>query len=220
MKDKELQLNKTCNNDCVICNSLKFKNKKDLTLNEVKNELERIRKQDVAVTICGGDPAIRKDIMEIIKYAKLLGFVTITLRSNGRVFAYKDFCKAIVDAGVDNFEIYLYGDKAKTHDSITKVPGSFEQTLKGIKNLKELGKYVIVKIIILKENYRRLSEITDMLIGLNVDLILMRYLDPKKHKSNHCVEMSREVMDEITRALDKKYERYNWDGLIYVGESN
>jgi len=215
----KVKLTNLCNNNCIVCHILDKKASKNKSLSEIKKELERIRKEYSELIITGGEPTVRKDLIDIIKCVKQLDFYHITLRTNGRMFSYLNYCEEIIKAGVDCFEIYLYGHTAKLHDSITRVPGSFNQTVQGIENLKKLNQYVIVNVIITKQNYEHLSKITQLVININVDLISLEYINPKKKvKNDNLIGISSQLMNEINKSLDSKFEKYNWDGHVFVKE--
>jgi MoaA/NifB/PqqE/SkfB family radical SAM enzyme len=93
---------------------------------------------DDFISLTGGEPTIHPD------FFKILGFLRkswpdrdIKLMTNARVFRYEDFAKKCLRLGGRNFEIYtpLCGYNAKTHEAITRTPGSFDDTYQGIKNV-------------------------------------------------------------------------------------
>jgi len=46
------------------------------------------------------------------------------------------FCIKTIKAGATQFGPSLHGHNVETHDSLTGAKGSFDQTVQGIKNLK------------------------------------------------------------------------------------
>ena len=59
----------------------------------IKSELVQARKECNGVVFTGGEPTIHDSIIESLKTAKKLNFETIQVQTNGRMFAYPDFCK-------------------------------------------------------------------------------------------------------------------------------
>lgn len=171
MKRLDLKIGFSCNNFCKFCvQGEKRKTIGDKTLERIKKEMELgAREGYEEIVITGGEPTIRKDIFEIVSFAKKLGFKNIQIQSNGRMFAYFDFCVEIVKAGATEFALALHGHNEECHDYLTSSPGSFKQTVNGIINLKKLGQKVIMNTVITKSNYRHLPEIAKLLIALNVD---------------------------------------------------
>jgi MoaA/NifB/PqqE/SkfB family radical SAM enzyme len=146
-----------CNNNCIFCagqhnNPLEANPNPKLTLYQCRKEGAR------RVEFVGGEPTTRPDIIEIISYAHELGYKLIYLQTNGRMFYYPEFTKKVVDSGCNFVQISLHAPNAKLHDRITQVPGSFEQTVQGIKNLLLYDDKVNVDLTILfhKMNYKYL----------------------------------------------------------------
>jgi uncharacterized radical SAM superfamily Fe-S cluster-containing enzyme len=52
------------------------------------------------LSLFGGENSIHPDIAYLIKIAKKLGFKEIVMGTNGRMFAYKEFAKKVIDAGL------------------------------------------------------------------------------------------------------------------------
>jgi len=172
-----LNVGKRCNNKCIICDELQRKGEEEKTIKQIKGELDNARKKTESIIISGGEPTIRLDILKIISYAKQIGFKKIAIETNGRMLYYRDFCKNVVEAGANEFNIYFLGHNAKIHDSITGAQGSWKQTIQGIKNLVKMGQKVIVKVVIVKKNYRHIIEILKLLDNMkitSVQLIISR----------------------------------------------
>jgi len=88
----------------------------------------------------GGEPIIRKDIGKIVDYAKDKGFLT-TMNTNASLLAAKakelrnlDF----IFVSLDYFNDY--------HDFIRGRPGSFNEVIKGIKKIREVGNTRVVLV--------------------------------------------------------------------------
>ncbi|MCD6371799.1 MAG: radical SAM protein, partial [Candidatus Aenigmarchaeota archaeon] len=133
-----------CNNNCIFCAQAHKRHLGDLSTEEVKKRiLEGWEDGCDELVLTGGEPTIRKDIFELVRYAHELGFKIIQIQSNGRMFYYKDFVKKIIEAGANEFSPAIHGHNPLIHESQTRAKGSFKQTYEGIKNLKEFGQYVI-----------------------------------------------------------------------------
>ena len=172
MKRADIKVGFSCNNRCKFCVQGEKRYKYgDKSTEQIKKELINAKqKRDCqGVVFTGGEPTLRKDIAELVSFAKRLGFKLIQIQSNGRMFAYKDFCQNLVRAGVNEFSPALHGHTAKLHDSLTNSVGSFEQTTLGIKNLKSLGQEVITNSVITKPNYHYLPKLAQLLVSLGVD---------------------------------------------------
>lgn len=144
----ELEINTgfICNNNCRFCIHTDSKFKGNRSFVDIKKDLIDLREICDSVVLSGGEVTIRQDFLDIVRFAKELLYKTIQIRTNGRMFASLGFCKKTIHAGATDFIIKPYGYCEKQHDFMTKSPGSFKQTIKGIKNLNSLGAHVFTKI--------------------------------------------------------------------------
>lgn len=169
-KRLDIKLGFKCNNNCLCCPAAHMKQLGDQPFSKIKEELiEGIERGAKEVVLTGGEPTIRKDILKIVALCNDLGFEFIQIQTNGRMFAYKDFCKKLIEAGITEFSPSLHGPSPEIHDYFTRSPGAFNQVVQGIKNLKELNQRVIINSVITKFNYKLLPKTAELLVGLGVD---------------------------------------------------
>ena len=167
-----------CNNNCRFCVQAWKKHLGNRSTEDIKKDMVSARKTCSGVVLTGGEPTIRKDIFELVSYARDIGFKTIQIQTNGRMFAYDNFCRRMVEAGATEFAPALHGHTAELHDYLTRNRGSFRQTVKGIKNLRELGKLVMTNTVVVKPNYRYLSQIANLLLRLHVNQFQFAFVHP------------------------------------------
>lgn len=169
MKKADIKTGFLCNNNCLFCvqgpEKKKFGNKSTKQLREI---IVKAKDGCDTIVFTGGEPTIRKDLIELVALAKEIGFKTIQIQSNGRMFVYEKFCRDIVAAGANEFALALHGHTEELHNYLTQAD-SFRQIVGGIKTLKKMGQKVIMNTVITKSNYRHLPEIAKVLIGLDVD---------------------------------------------------
>jgi len=170
MKRVDIKTGFLCNNNCTFCVQAHKKKLGNRTTKEIKKDLQEARKTKCdGVVFTGGEVTIRDDLIELVKFAKQLGFETIQLQSNCRMLRYKDFCCELIDAGVNEFGPALHGHTAALHDYLTQSKGSFDQTVQAIQNLKGLKAYIMTNTVIVKPNLRYLPELASLLVELGVD---------------------------------------------------
>ena len=148
------------------------------SFDEITNDLEEARERCDGVVLTGGEVTIRDDILDIIRKARALGYSSIQLQSNGRMFASKSFCKECIRAGANEFAPALHGYCADQHDFLTRCEGSFNQTVKGIRNLHSLGQRVITNTVVVKPNVSTLPSIAMLLVKLGVHQYQMAFVHP------------------------------------------
>ncbi|NOQ55522.1 MAG: radical SAM protein [Nanohaloarchaea archaeon] len=161
-KRVDILVGHTCNNRCIHCfmedtkEELKLKKSPfDKTFSQLKKAIKEHAEQGYeTITFTGGEVTIRPDFLELAKCVKETK-MKISIQSNGRTFADKTFTKKIMQIEPNlSVTIPIHNHKEEIQDKITRVKGSFKQTILGIKNLVDLGcKNVNIKTVIYKLNY-------------------------------------------------------------------
>ena len=89
----------------------------------------------------------------------------ISLLTNGRRLSDFDLAKQVVAAKNKKllFCIPLYADNDVQHDAIVGVPGAFADTIQGIYNLYRLGRRMEVRVVVMRQNFTRLTAIAEFI---------------------------------------------------------
>ncbi|MAE42721.1 hypothetical protein CMO93_03040 [Candidatus Woesearchaeota archaeon] len=178
MKRLDIKTGFLCNNHCTFCVQEGNKFSGNRSFEEIKKNLEDSKKRCSGVVLTGGEVTIRKDFFDIVKLAKNLKYETIQIQTNGRMLSSLEFCKKALEAGATEFSPAVHGYCNKQHDFLTKSKGSFNQTVKGILNLKSLNAYVLTNTVIVKQNYKDIPKIAELLVKLNVDRFQFAFVHP------------------------------------------
>lgn len=201
-----LVLGFSCNNNCIFCSVAHCReSNKDRGTIEIKRELAEKRKNGFrSVEFIGGEPTIRKDIIDIIAYAKKLGYSIIAITTNGKMFSYKEFTEQIIKAGLNRACVSLYGHNPTLHDGITRTPNSFTQTLEGIKNILSFMDHnnLYVSTVVCRQNYKYLDKIADLLADLGVKRwnLLGLIIEGRAKEFRDIVSLS---LNELSSSMDK-----------------
>jgi MoaA/NifB/PqqE/SkfB family radical SAM enzyme len=91
--------------------------------------------------------------------------------TNGRKFARMPYARTVVEMGVSLFIVSMHGATAATQDGISLAPGSFDQAVAGIRNIKELGAELRTNTVVCKQNFTELPEIMDLCLDLGTDQV-------------------------------------------------
>ncbi|MHB8154978.1 MAG: radical SAM protein [Candidatus Omnitrophota bacterium] len=107
----------------------------------------------------GGEPLLRKDIFELIKFGSQRGFKTL-MPSNGLLID-EEMAKRIADSGLKEIFISLDSASAKTHDFLRGIEGAHEKVMKAFSNLRRFCPELRVGIIsvISGVNYKEIIEL-------------------------------------------------------------
>ncbi len=175
-----------CNNKCFFCvqGDKRFEHG-DKSTADIRVQLERAIEDSDSIVFTGGEVTIRKDLPELVGHARSLGFKSIQIQTNGRMLAYRKLAEQLVEAGATEFSPALHGHKAELHDYLTRAPGSFDQTSKGIRVVKSLGMTVITNSVITRSNFRHLPELAALLVRLGVDQYQFAFVHPVGSAMTH-----------------------------------
>ena len=159
MKRIELVLGYECNCDCVFCATDPALLGHRMSLEQAVDHMQTSRAQGAShVDFGGGEPTIRKDLPALTRAAATLGFETIGIRSNGLLFCYPDFARNLLDAGMNRFEISVWGPSPETHDAFSQIQGSFDMMEMGVKHLIDFGADVELGVLLTNETVPRFPD--------------------------------------------------------------
>ena len=169
-----------CNNRCQFCNDANKRELPNKTTRQIKKEMIEAKNRGTTyLELIGGETTIRPDAVELVKFAKDLGFKTINMATNGRMFSYLEFTKKIIKAGLTDIIFSIHGHNSKIHDYLTQSPGSFKQLLKGLDNFKKLGfKKIGSNTTIVKQNYKHLPQIGQFIYQQGIRNSEFIFVDP------------------------------------------
>jgi MoaA/NifB/PqqE/SkfB family radical SAM enzyme len=149
-----------CNNKCIHCFVEKKKSVEDLSEEVLRTTIDEAPKGSI-VSFTGGEPTIRPDFIRLLKYASDKGHIT-NLQSNGIKFAEEDFTKQVVPY-LQSITFPIHSSDAKIFDIVTGIPGSFEPTIEGFKNLVKSKVIMMTQTVINQYNYKTLLDTFDMI---------------------------------------------------------
>lgn len=117
-----LNSSERCNYRCIFCHSEGIYNDPEdlMTPEEIERIVRVLYKFGVmTVKLTGGEPMLRKDIVEIIRRIKSVGVKEISMTTNGTRFAL--LAKELKSAGLDRVNISVHSLRRDTYKLITGV---------------------------------------------------------------------------------------------------
>jgi cyclic pyranopterin phosphate synthase len=200
----DLKTGYNCNSNCVFCVIGDKLFTGDRPTAECIEELRLSRATCEDVVFTGAEATIRPDFLQLVAAAKKLGYRSIQIQTNGRMFAYRQFCEAAIAAGANEFSPSIHGHIAKLHDGLTRAPGSFDQIVAAIRHLKALGQTVITNTVATRQNAKHLPALARMLVDLRVDQFQIAFPHPTGHAHtyfNGVVPRMQELAPFVREAL-------------------
>jgi His-Xaa-Ser system radical SAM maturase HxsC len=160
-------LTEQCDNYCLMC-SQPPKQDDDSWLLERATQVIRLLPDDATnIIFTGGEPTLYGHrLIELLALCKTQRPETeIHILSNGRRFAQADFAQAY--AAIDNprmmVGIPIYGAEPTLHDFVVQARGAFEETVRGILHLVQLGQRVEIRVVIHKQTAPALVDIAEFI---------------------------------------------------------
>lgn len=158
-----------CNNNCLMCtNPPGYKKEKDYDYGKLTDRYKNLDVREREIYLTGGEPTFHPRFFDFLDFLKKKCLkAKITIVTNGRLLSSPNFAKKCLAIGNISFQIAVHGSYASSHDKITGIKGSFEETAKGIKNLLDLRSdqsEIELRIIVHKLTLSHLRDIYQFLI--------------------------------------------------------
>jgi hypothetical protein len=198
-----VNLNYMCNNNCISCiREEQGRFAPEPSIKDIYRQIDQILDWSDHIEFNGGEPTLRKDLTKILDYAVAKKpTAEITLLSNVRFFSNELMIRSLPKSNKFKIVTSIYGHDSKTHDSITRTPGSFKQQINGINNLIKRRISVELRVIITKLNCKTLPKISSFIIGnyLPRDLLRIAIVNMKISgiAEDNCKAISYKISDII-----------------------
>jgi radical SAM protein with 4Fe4S-binding SPASM domain len=170
----QYELTGGCNQKCIFCYNLWkegcYKNKDTLLSKDKQFKiLDLLLKNEIFdIVFSGGEALLVPWLNKLIERASKAG-VNVTLITNGILLDRKKAVELKV-AGLRDLQISLHHYNPKINDKLTYKKGSFNKTVKGIKNSINIfgGQRVNVNMVALPETYKDVYKMAKFLSSIGV----------------------------------------------------
>lgn len=202
-KNIYIRLNRVCNLSCTFC--LAEEVSPGLSTEQLKNILKILKSHGTnKARLTGGEPTLRSDFFEIVKYSIGLELDTIV---------YSNLC--ISDNIIDELIKYpvsistsIHGDE-EFHDSITH-KGAYRKTYSNILKLKSANVPVTIHMVVMSKNISLAETVIEEAIRAGVEKVTFQTLIPRGKgvelfNSGENISDIREKLKSLY-PLRKKYE--------------
>lgn len=160
-------LTEQCNNYCLMCSQPPKRHDDRWILDEVRELIPMIPRATESLGITGGEPTLFGDgFLDVLKLCKSwLPHTAMHVLSNGRTFADFEFAKKYASIGHHDLMVGIpvYSDDPARHDYVVQAKGAFDETIRGILNLKKLGQKVEIRVVIHKQTFERLPDLAEFI---------------------------------------------------------
>jgi MoaA/NifB/PqqE/SkfB family radical SAM enzyme len=182
---------------------------RELTTEEWQRILQKLWDAGVPhVCFTGGEPTLREDLVDLIRYAESLGQVT-GLLTNGCCLRDQAYLDELLVAGLDHLQITLASHQAEVHDRIVGVAGSWEQASAGLRNAVAGDIYVVVQIPITPDNADAVAETIAYLAEAGVPAVTLS--SPLRNASEETSQRLQAALEEAQAAAYAHGLTLVWD---------
>lgn len=159
-----------CNVECDYCTVSREMRRKNMSTRQISGALKKGADEGLTkVAFGGGEPTMRKDLVDLTEQAHKLGYRGVKISSNGLMYSYPDYVQSLVAAGATQFNISVMGWNADAYRSIMGRANYFYLVRDGVKNLVERGALVVADIIMKNDTYEQLDTTVEYWAELGVE---------------------------------------------------
>ncbi|HRI63149.1 MAG TPA: radical SAM protein [Polyangium sp.] len=159
MRVARVLTNETCNQACRFCSARRPSERREFILaGAVKQRIDAaIADGAREIILTGGEPTMRRDLADLVRYARARGASRVVLETNAALIS-NDLARSLVEAGLDAARVHMpaFGPDA---DAITRDEGGFVATLAGLRALETARLTIEIAIPIVATNLSRVARI-------------------------------------------------------------
>ncbi|ACP35877.1 molybdenum cofactor biosynthesis protein A [Sulfolobus islandicus Y.G.57.14] len=178
LEDLRITLTHVCNFECFFCHMEGEEGDNYILSKEDILLVAKVAKNfDInSVKLTGGEPTLRRDLVEIVRGLKQLGYRDVSMTTNG--FLLKDLAYKLKLAGLDRINVSLHAISRETFKKITGVD-AFDRVIEGIKSAIDVG-LVPVKLnfVVNRRNREEVFKFIELSQNLGVNEIHLIELHP------------------------------------------
>ncbi|MCR9165692.1 MAG: radical SAM protein [Nannocystaceae bacterium] len=186
-----------CNLACTYCTITEAMRARALSAQAVAQELERGRAHGFdAVSMTGGEPTIRPDLLPLVRRATRLGYERVKVQSNGLVLGVGENAARLVDAGVTCVHISVHTHEPAAYEAMVRREGTYAHMQRAFERLATLDVELGADVILEADTLARLPAAVDWLAARgvpSVDLWFVSLTDANASRPQSMPSMSEAV---------------------------
>lgn len=223
-KNIEIELTSACNLKCVMCSSY-LRPRVPLSKEILLKLFEEVSEDAKKITLQGGEPFLHPELLDITDSIFKKGF-QCTIFTNGTILN-----KSVISNLVENncrLILSLDGSCPEVHDSIRKVPGTFNKLMDFIDYVKylrsDIPKFISFNLVIQNENIKDILNYFELINKLGGRYIHIEFLSdletgtckPLDRKKLHWLRKNQTLVKEklIENNLSCNASFFDWLSVL------
>ncbi|MFQ5963079.1 MAG: radical SAM/SPASM domain-containing protein [Candidatus Scalinduaceae bacterium] len=193
-----LSLTDRCQSLCTYC-QIPQRQKKEMTTKQIRLLIDQIIAEGCErIALWGGEPLLRKDIGDIIRYCKSKNLY-VTMDTNG--FLIEKHLEEIANLDV----LLISWDGPEQAHEANRIPNSYDRVVDAIKIAKEKVK-VWTLTVLTKHNINRINEILEIGGRLDVPMLfqLLYHNQDQSGNTSNLLPSRQEHLDAFKRLIEAK----------------
>jgi len=190
----------SCNCNCRHCDLGGFiRDERQIKPEEYGDLTQRLK--PLAAQISGGEPLLRRDIIDIVKAIKQAGVQYAILVTNGVLLDESNYLQ-LREAGVNQFSVSLdFPDKR--HDEFRQRPGLYKRLEQTLPRLARLGfRDIILNTAITKANVREVLPLAKKATEWGVGISYSAYTALRTGNKDYCLD-NEEDLEILRQAINE-----------------
>jgi radical SAM protein len=200
------EVTRACALACVHCraDAIHRRDPRELTTAEGFRLIDQVRAfgaRSPLFVLTGGDPMLRPDLAELVRYASSVG-LTVALTPSGTAAATHTRLAELKDAGLSRVAVSLDGPTPESHDAFRRVKGSYAWTMRIIESVRELGMPLQINSTVSQLTLPYLQAMAGRVSELDVTLWALFFLI----QTGRGVSLDQISADQCERVLNYLYD--------------
>jgi radical SAM protein len=154
------EVTRACAFACIHCraDAQHTRDPRELTTEEGQRLLGRFKEFGSPIVVfTGGDPMMRRDLFDLIRYATDLG-LRASLTPTATALPTVERLKQAMEAGVRRIALSLDAPSPEVHDAFRQAPGSWARTMQILRNAQTIGLSAQINTTVTKLNLHLLPD--------------------------------------------------------------
>ena len=200
------ELTRACKLACKHCRAKaqRQRHPNELSFEETKEVIRQIvdfGKPYPLVVITGGDPLLREDVFDVVRFGVQKG-LRMAIAFSGTDLATPEALDALKEAGISRIAISIDGSNEEIHDGFRGIKGTFRESMKILKNARKVGLSTQINTTVTKFNLEDLANLAKLAMENKVTLWDVFFVVPTGRAKAEYMPTAQEFEDVLNWLYD------------------